>query len=76
VFRTLRRPDKPVLNAASGALPEIRCTSLCPARHPARGRPALNCCAAQNRKTAFWGVTLELTLLQETVLYFVWPFFG
>ena len=27
----------------------------------------------KNRKTAFWGVTLVLTLLQGTMLYFAWP---
>ena len=29
----------------------------------------------KNRKTAFWGVTLTLTLVQGTVLYFTWPYF-
>ena len=29
----------------------------------------------KNRKTAFWGVTLGLTLLQGAVLYFTWPSF-
>ena len=29
----------------------------------------------KNRKAAFWGVTLGLTLLQVTVLYFTWPYF-
>ena len=28
----------------------------------------------KNRKAAFWGVTLGLTLLQGAVLYFTWPF--
>ena len=27
----------------------------------------------KNRKAAFWGVTLGLTLLQGTVLYCTWP---
>jgi uncharacterized membrane protein YsdA (DUF1294 family) len=30
----------------------------------------------KNRKAAFWGVTLGLTLLQGAVLYFVWPSFS
>ncbi|OWP63803.1 hypothetical protein CDA63_07390 [Hymenobacter amundsenii] len=29
----------------------------------------------KNRKAAFWGVTLALTLLQAAVLYFTWPYF-
>ena len=29
----------------------------------------------KNRKAAFWGVTLGLTLLQGAVLYFTWPYF-
>ena len=29
----------------------------------------------KNRKAAFWGVTLGLTLLQVAVLYFTWPYF-
>ena len=29
----------------------------------------------KNRKAAFWGVTLMLTLLQGAVLYFTWPYF-
>ncbi|WP_210521750.1 DUF1294 domain-containing protein [Hymenobacter terricola] len=29
----------------------------------------------KNRKAAFWGVTLALTLLQGAVLYFAWPSF-
>ncbi|MBF9238062.1 DUF1294 domain-containing protein [Hymenobacter sp. BT683] len=29
----------------------------------------------KNRKAAFWGVTLGLTLLQGAVLYFAWPSF-
>ena len=29
----------------------------------------------KNRKAAFWGVTLGLTLLQGVVLYFTWPYF-
>ena len=29
----------------------------------------------KNRKAAFWGVTLALTLLQGAVLYFAWPYF-
>jgi len=29
----------------------------------------------KNRKSAFWGVTLGLTLLQGAVLYFTWPYF-
>ena len=29
----------------------------------------------KNRKVAFWGVTLVLTLLQGAVLYFTWPYF-
>ncbi|MDF7815210.1 DUF1294 domain-containing protein [Hymenobacter sp. YC55] len=29
----------------------------------------------KNRKAAFWGVTLALTLLQGAVLYCTWPFF-
>ena len=29
----------------------------------------------KNRKAAFWGVTLVLTLLQGAVLYFTWPYF-
>jgi uncharacterized membrane protein YsdA (DUF1294 family) len=28
----------------------------------------------KNRKAAFWGVTLVLTLLQGAVLYFAWPY--
>ncbi|GAB3244748.1 hypothetical protein GCM10027346_42670 [Hymenobacter seoulensis] len=28
----------------------------------------------KNRKATFWGVTLGLTLLQGTVLYFAWPY--
>lgn len=28
----------------------------------------------KNRKPAFWGVTLGLTLLQGGVLYFAWPY--
>ena len=28
----------------------------------------------KNRKAAFWGVTLGLTLLQGAVLYFAWPY--
>ena len=28
----------------------------------------------KNRKAAFWGVTLVLTLLQGAVLYFTWPY--
>ena len=28
----------------------------------------------KNRKAAFWGVTLALTLLQGAVLYFTWPY--
>ncbi|NVO30631.1 DUF1294 domain-containing protein [Hymenobacter lapidiphilus] len=27
----------------------------------------------KNRKAAFWGVTLALTLLQGAALYFMWP---
>ena len=30
----------------------------------------------KNRKPAFWGVTLGLTLLQGAVLYFTWPAFS
>ena len=30
----------------------------------------------KNRKAAFWGVTLGLTLLQGAVLYFTWPLFS
>jgi uncharacterized membrane protein YsdA (DUF1294 family) len=30
----------------------------------------------KNRKSAFWSVTLGLTLLQGAVLYFVWPSFS
>ena len=30
----------------------------------------------KNRKAAFWGVTLGLTLLQGAVLYFMWPSFS
>ncbi|ALW86684.1 hypothetical protein AUC43_17310 [Hymenobacter sedentarius] len=30
----------------------------------------------KNRKAAFWGVTLGLTLLQGAVLYFTWPSFS
>ena len=29
----------------------------------------------KNRKAAFWGVTLVLTMLQGAVLYFTWPHF-
>ncbi len=29
----------------------------------------------KNRKAAFWGVTLALTLLQAATLYFMWPYF-
>ena len=29
----------------------------------------------KNRKAAFWGVTLGLTLLQGAVLYCAWPYF-
>ena len=29
----------------------------------------------KNRKAAFWGVTLGMTLLQGAVLYFTWPYF-
>ena len=29
----------------------------------------------KNRKAAFWGVTLGLTLLQGAVFYFTWPYF-
>ncbi|OWP61718.1 hypothetical protein CDA63_18020 [Hymenobacter amundsenii] len=29
----------------------------------------------KNRKAAFWGITLALTLLQGAVLYFTWPYF-
>jgi uncharacterized membrane protein YsdA (DUF1294 family) len=29
----------------------------------------------KNRKPAFWGVTLVLTLLQGAILYFTWPYF-
>jgi uncharacterized membrane protein YsdA (DUF1294 family) len=29
----------------------------------------------KNRKATFWGVTLGLTLLQGTVLYFAWLYF-
>ena len=29
----------------------------------------------KNRKVAFWGVTLGLTLLQGAALYFTWPYF-
>lgn len=29
----------------------------------------------KNRKAAFWGVTLILTLLQGAVLYGTWPYF-
>ncbi|GAB3869968.1 hypothetical protein GCM10028824_17900 [Hymenobacter segetis] len=29
----------------------------------------------KNRKAAFWGITLGLTLLQGAVLYFTWPYF-
>ena len=29
----------------------------------------------KNRKAAFWGVTLGLTLRQGAVLHFTWPFF-
>ena len=29
----------------------------------------------KNRKAAFWGVTLVLTLLQGAVLYCTWPYF-
>ena len=29
----------------------------------------------KNRKAAFWGVTLGLTLLQGAVLYCTWPYF-
>ena len=29
----------------------------------------------KNRKAAFWGVTLGLTLLQGAALYFTWPYF-
>lgn len=29
----------------------------------------------KNRKSAFWSVTLGLTLLQGAVLYFAWPYF-
>ena len=29
----------------------------------------------KNRKAAFWGITLVLTLLQGAVLYFTWPCF-
>ncbi|WP_345115774.1 DUF1294 domain-containing protein [Hymenobacter algoricola] len=29
----------------------------------------------KNRKAAFWGITLVLTLLQGAVLYFTWPYF-
>ena len=29
----------------------------------------------KNRKAAFWGVTLALTLLQGAMLYFAWPYF-
>ncbi|GAB2689366.1 hypothetical protein GCM10011495_31060 [Hymenobacter frigidus] len=29
----------------------------------------------KNRKAAFWGVTLGLTLRQGAVLYFTWPYF-
>ena len=29
----------------------------------------------KNRKAAFWGVTLGLTLLQGAGLYFAWPYF-
>ena len=28
----------------------------------------------KNRKAAFWGVTLGLTLLQGAILYFAWPY--
>lgn len=28
----------------------------------------------KNRKAAFWGVTLALTLLQGAMLYFTWPY--
>ncbi|GAB2862955.1 DUF1294 domain-containing protein [Hymenobacter ruber] len=28
----------------------------------------------KNRKAAFWGITLVLTLLQGAVLYFTWPY--
>ncbi|MBC6699859.1 DUF1294 domain-containing protein [Hymenobacter puniceus] len=27
----------------------------------------------KNRKSAFWGITLALTLLQGAVFYFMWP---
>jgi uncharacterized membrane protein YsdA (DUF1294 family) len=30
----------------------------------------------KNRKATFWGVTLGLTLLQGTVLYFALPYFS
>lgn len=30
----------------------------------------------KNRKAAFWGVTLVLTLLQGAVLYVTWPSFN
>ncbi|GAA3990811.1 DUF1294 domain-containing protein [Hymenobacter antarcticus] len=29
----------------------------------------------KNRKAAFWGITLVLTLLQGAVLYFTWTYF-
>ena len=29
----------------------------------------------KNRKAAFWGVTLALTLLQGAAVYFAWPYF-
>ncbi|GAA4008890.1 hypothetical protein GCM10022408_21250 [Hymenobacter fastidiosus] len=29
----------------------------------------------KNRKAAFWGITLALTLLQGAVLYFTWTYF-
>lgn len=29
----------------------------------------------KNRKAAFWGVTLVLTLLQAVVFYWIWPYF-
>lgn len=28
----------------------------------------------KNRKAAFWGITLGLTLLQGAFLYFTWPY--
>ncbi|MET4105818.1 DUF1294 domain-containing protein [Hymenobacter sp. UYP22] len=28
----------------------------------------------KNRKAAFWSITLLLTLLQGTALYFMWPY--